>query len=271
MTDFHLCTLESAWSRWVSYHDPSLSRTCHRQCRIRHWQLTRRHKINKVPTSSSTTYKDVQYDSNRAKAVVCFVPIIREKGRDLTQFMPIRRNGRTHGRTHPLNKPHTNGCFSISIFISSQQCRRGYSNAVVRVWVVEWQKWMNTLMGSCVRHTLPCGNNTDCNVCQITFKLHIQVVDGVKRESYWFRAGSKVKVNFCHMISSKQKCCLLLNGVSTESQKLTSVRQLRQDFSPTRNMTHMHVGLALSYVKLLRILSSWKIYMCNLMAWYTNK
>ena len=73
----------------------------------------------------------------------------------------------------------------------------------------------------------------------------------------------------CHMISSKQKCCLLLNGVSTESQKFTSVRQLRRDFSPTRNMTRMHVGLALSYVKLL--LSSWKIYMCNLMAWYTNK
>ena len=35
------------------------------------------------------------------------------------------------------------------------------------------------------------------------------------------------------------------------------------------NMTRMHVGLALSYVKLL--LSSWKIYMCNFMAWYTNK
>ena len=73
----------------------------------------------------------------------------------------------------------------------------------------------------------------------------------------------------CHMILSKQKCCLLLNGVSTESQKLTSVRQIRRDFSPTRNMTRMHVGLALSYMKLL--LSSWKIYMCNLMAWYTNK
>ena len=73
----------------------------------------------------------------------------------------------------------------------------------------------------------------------------------------------------CHMILSKQKCCLLLNGVSTDSQKLTSVRQIRRDFSPTRNMTRRHVGLALSYVKLL--LSSLKIYMCNLMAWYTNK
>ena len=36
-----------------------------------------------------------------------------------------------------------------------------------------------------------------------------------------------------------------------------------------RNMTRMHVRLALSFVKLL--LSSLKIYMCNLMAWYTNK
>ena len=63
----------------------------------------------------------------------------------------------------------------------------------------------------------------------------------------------------CHMILSK--CCPLLNGVSIESQKFTSVRQIRRDFSPTRNMTRIHVGLALSYVKLL--LSSWKIYMCN--------
>ena len=64
----------------------------------------------------------------------------------------------------------------------------------------------------------------------------------------------------------KQKCCLLLNGVSTESQKRTSVRQIRREFSPTRNMTRIqcHVGLALSYVKLL--LSSWKTYMCNLLA-----
>ena len=37
----------------------------------------------------------------------------------------------------------------------------------------------------------------------------------------------------------------------------------------TRNMTRIDVGLARSYVKLL--LSSWKTYMCNLMAWYINK
>ena len=43
----------------------------------------------------------------------------------------------------------------------------------------------------------------------------------------------------CHMILSKQKCCLLLNGVSIESQKLTSVRQIKHDFCPTRNMTRI--------------------------------
>ena len=73
----------------------------------------------------------------------------------------------------------------------------------------------------------------------------------------------------CHMIWSKQRCCLWSTGVSTESQNLTSVLHLRQDFLATRNMTRIDVGLARSYVKLL--LSSWKTYMCNLMAWYINK
>ena len=73
----------------------------------------------------------------------------------------------------------------------------------------------------------------------------------------------------CHMILSRQKCCLLSAGVSTESQKRVSVLQLRQGFLATRNMTRTNVGLARSYVKLL--LSSWKTYTCNLMTWYINK
>ena len=48
----------------------------------------------------------------------------------------------------------------------------------------------------------------------------------------------------CHVILSKQKCCLLSTGVSTESQKHTSVLQLRQGFLATRNMTRINVGLA---------------------------
>ena len=73
----------------------------------------------------------------------------------------------------------------------------------------------------------------------------------------------------CYMILSKQKCCLWSTGVSTESQNLTSVLDLRQDSLATRYMARIDVGLARSYVKLL--LSSWKTYMCNLMAWYINK
>ena len=72
----------------------------------------------------------------------------------------------------------------------------------------------------------------------------------------------------CHMIFSKQKCCLWLAGVSIESQDHTSVLHLRQDFS-NRNMTRIHVGLVRSYLKLL--LSSWKTYISNLMAWYISK
>ena len=58
-------------------------------------------------------------------------------------------------------------------------------------------------------------------------------------------------------------------GVSTESQKRTSVLKTRQYFFATRSMTRLNVGLALIYVKLL--LSSWKTYMCNLKAWFINK
>ena len=67
------------------------------------------------------------------------------------------------------------------------------------------------------------------------------------------------------MIISKQKCCLLLAGVSTESLKHNYELQTKRAFLGTRSMTRINVGLALSYVKLL--LSSWKTYMCNLKAW----
>ena len=54
-----------------------------------------------------------------------------------------------------------------------------------------------------------------------------------------------------HMILSRKKCSLLLNCVSIESQKRTSVLQIRRNFSPTRNMTRINVGLALILVKRL--------------------
>ena len=56
------------------------------------------------------------------------------------------------------------------------------------------------------------------------------------------------------MILSKPNCWVLLTGVSTESQKRTSVLQTKQAFLATRSMTHINVVLALSYVKLFTFL-----------------
>ena len=49
------------------------------------------------------------------------------------------------------------------------------------------------------------------------------------------------------MILSKQ--VLSLVNWCFNSQKLIPVRQIRWDFSPTRNKTRIHVGLAQCYVK----------------------
>ena len=103
------------------------------------------------------------------------------------------------------------------------------------------------------------------NSSEVIEKLRLRNFQGSQVSSFDF----SIYTHHCRMILSKKKCCLLLNGVSTESQKRTSSLQIRRDFSPTRHMTRIKVGLALSLVKLL--LSSWKIYMCNLVTWYTNK
>ena len=104
------------------------------------------------------------------------------------------------------------------------------------------------------------------NSSEVIEKLRLRNFRGSQVSSFDF---SLLYTPHCHMILSKQKCCLLSTGVSTESQKRTSVLQLRQVFFATRNMTRINVGLTRSYVKLL--ISSWKTYMCNLMAWYISK
>ena len=47
------------------------------------------------------------------------------------------------------------------------------------------------------------------------------------------------------------------------------IKELKSYPCTGRNVTRIDVGLARIYVKLL--LSSWKTYMCNVMAWYINK
>ena len=103
------------------------------------------------------------------------------------------------------------------------------------------------------------------NSSEVIEKLRLRNFQGSQVSSFDFLLYTPN----CHMILSKQKCCLWSTGVSTESQNLTSVFHLRQDSLATRNMTRIDFGLAQSYVKLL--LSSWKTYMCNLMALYINR
>ena len=59
------------------------------------------------------------------------------------------------------------------------------------------------------------------------------------------------------MILSKQKCCLLFTGVSTESKTYLCTSD-KASFLATRSMTRINVGLDLSYVILS--LLPWKTY-----------
>ena len=92
------------------------------------------------------------------------------------------------------------------------------------------------------------------NSSEVIEKLRLRNFLGSQVSSFDFSA---LCTFLPHDLIKAKVLSLVLNGVSTESQKLTSVRQIRRDFSPTRNMTRIHVELALNYVKLL--LSSWKI------------
>ena len=49
---------------------------------------------------------------------------------------------------------------------------------------------------ACVRRALPCGHDTEYSFCPITFKLHMHIVDGERRNTIDFWSRSKVKVNF---------------------------------------------------------------------------
>ena len=71
------------------------------------------------------------------------------------------------------------------------------------------------------------------------------------------------------MVLSGIKCCLLLDGVSTESQGRASVLRVGRDFSPLGHVARMGVGLALGLVRLL--LSSWKMCVCNLVTWCAGR
>ena len=90
-----------------------------------------------------------------------------------------------------------------------------------------------------------------------------------------FRGSQVSSVDFSTLYTSlphdliKAKVLSLVNWCFNRESKTYLCTSDKAGFLATRNMTRINVGLARSYVKLL--LSSWKTYMCNLMAWYINK
>ena len=103
------------------------------------------------------------------------------------------------------------------------------------------------------------------NSSEVIEKLRLRNFQGSQVSSFDF---STLYTSLPHDLI-KEKVLSLVKWCFNRESKRTSVLQIRRDFSPTRHMTRINVGLALSLVKLL--LSSWKIYMCNLVTWYINK
>ena len=103
------------------------------------------------------------------------------------------------------------------------------------------------------------------NSSEVIEKLRLRNFQGSQVSSIDF---STLYTSLPHELS-KEKLLSLVNWCFNREQKRTSVLQIRRDFTPTRHMTRINVGLALSLVKLL--LSSWKIDMCDLVTWYTKK
>ena len=59
---------------------------------------------------------------------------------------------------------------SSQIYFPPQQRWREYSNAAIRGWLSEWVRgWVR----ACVRHSFPCGHDSDYSFSPITFKLHV--------------------------------------------------------------------------------------------------
>ena len=104
------------------------------------------------------------------------------------------------------------------------------------------------------------------NSSEVIEKLRLRNFQGSQVSSFDF---STLYTSLPHDLI-KAKVLSLVNWCFNRESKSYLCTSLKAGFFlATRNMTRIDVGLARSYVKLL--LSSWKTYMCNLMAWYINK
>ena len=103
------------------------------------------------------------------------------------------------------------------------------------------------------------------NSSEVIEKLRLRNFRGSQVSSFDF---STLYTSLPHELS-KAKVLSLVNWCFNRESKTYLCTSDKAGFFATRNMTRINVGFARSYVKLL--LSSWKTYMCNLMAWYISK
>ena len=103
------------------------------------------------------------------------------------------------------------------------------------------------------------------NSSEVIEKLRLRNFQGSQVSSFDF---STLYTSLPHDLI-KAKVLSLVTWCFNRESKTYLCTSDKAGFLATRSMTRINVGLALSYVKLL--LSSWKIYMCNLKAWFINK
>ena len=103
------------------------------------------------------------------------------------------------------------------------------------------------------------------NSSEVIEKLRLRNFQGSQESSFDF---STLYTSLSHDLIKAKVLSLVNWGFNRESKSYLCI-SLKAGFLATRNMTRIDVGLARGYLKLL--LSSWKTYMCNLMALYINK
>ena len=103
------------------------------------------------------------------------------------------------------------------------------------------------------------------NSSEVIEKLRLRNSQGSQVSSLDF---STLNTSLPHDLIKVKVLCLV-NWCFNRESKSYLCTSLKAGVLATRNMTRIDVGLARSYVKLF--LSSWKTYMCNLMACYINK
>ena len=85
------------------------------------------------------------------------------------------------------------------ILLSPRNCVGG--DIVMRPFVCCWvSEWVRPSVCARVRHASTCGHKADYSLCQITFKLHMQVVHDERRKPIHFGSWVKGQGQIWHLV-----------------------------------------------------------------------